>query len=153
MALTSQEDELHMRRCLELASEAGHRGEVPVGALVVMQGKVLGEGTNRCEQDRNPLAHAEMIALAEAFRQSGDGRLPKAVLYSSLEPCFMCSGALLHARIERLVFAARDPKFGACGSLAELPSDPRLNHRCQISEGLMAEESAQLLRDFFLRLR
>lgn len=153
MALTRQEDELHMHRALELAGQAGQRGEVPVGALVVMRGKVIGEGANRCEQDGSSLAHAEMIALAEGFRRSGEARLPGAVLYCSLEPCFMCTGALLHARVGRVVFATRDPKFGACGSLAELPSDSRLNHRCQVSEGLMAAQSAGLLRDFFARLR
>ncbi len=153
MALTSEEDELHMQRCLDLARQAGRLGEVPVGALVVLHGQVIGVGANRCEQDGSPLAHAEMLALAAGFRQSGEARLPGAVLYCSLEPCFMCCGALLHARIERIVFATRDPKFGACRSLAELPSDPRLNHRCQVSEGLMAAQSAQLLRDFFQRLR
>jgi len=142
-----------MRRCLELAREARDRGEVPVGAVVVLRAEVIGEGANRCAEDRSPLAHAEMLALAAGLRWTGEGRLPGAVLYSSLEPCFMCSGALLHARIERVVFAARDPKFGACGSLAQLPLDPRLNHRCQVSEGLMAEASARLLKDFFQRLR
>ena len=90
-----------------------------------------------------------MEALCQAFRATGDARLPGAVLYCSLEPCFMCAGALIHARIARVVFATRDPKFGACGSLYQLPGDQRLNHRCPVDEGLLAEESAQLLKSFF----
>lgn len=159
MSPTSKEDEQSeqseqaMQRCLELAAEAGSRGEVPVGSVVCLDGEVIGEAANRCEQNRSPLDHAEMLALQAAFRWTKEPRLPGAVLYCSLEPCFMCTGAILHARIERIVFATRDPKFGACASLAELPRDTRLNHRCEISEGLMAEESAQLLREFFRRLR
>ena len=149
----SSEHEHYMRRCLELAQRAADAGEVPVGALVVGDGAILGEGRNRCEELGTPLAHAEIEALGAAFAATGDGRLPGTVLYCSLEPCFMCTGALLHARVGRVVFAARDPKFGACGSLAELPSDSRLNHRCPIEEGLLADESAQLLRTFFARLR
>lgn len=147
------EDELHMRRCLELAAEAARRDEVPVGAVVVAGGRVVGEGRNRCVELGTPLAHAEMEALQSAFAAAGEGRLPEATLYCTLEPCFMCAGALLHARVARLVYGARDPKFGACGSLAELPADPRLNHRCPVTEGVLAEESAALLRAFFRRLR
>jgi tRNA(adenine34) deaminase len=142
-----------MLRCLELARSAGERGEVPVGAVVVREGELLGEGHNRCEELADPLAHAEMEALRAAFRKTGEGRLPGAVLYCSLEPCFMCAGALLHARVARVVFATRDPKFGACRSLAEVPADPRLNHRCPVEEGLLGAESAELLRGFFRRLR
>jgi tRNA(adenine34) deaminase len=142
-----------MRRCLELARVAARAGEVPVGAIVVRNGQVIGEGHNRCEEKGTPLAHAEMEALSAALASTPDARLVGAVLYCSLEPCFMCTGALLHARVERVVFAARDPKFGACASLAELPSDRRLNHRCPVEEGLLAEESAALLRTFFQRLR
>ena len=142
-----------MRRCLELAREAAEHGEVPVGAVVVRDGRVLGEGRNRCEEKGTALAHAEMEALTAAFREAGEGRLVGAVLYCSLEPCFMCTGALLHARVARVVFGARDPKFGACGSLATLPADDRLNHRCPVDEGLLAEDSAEMLRAFFRRLR
>lgn len=142
-----------MARCLELAREAMAREEVPVGAVVAREGRVLGEGHNRCEEGRSPLLHAEMEALHAAFATAGEGRLPGAVLYCSLEPCFMCAGALLHARVARIVFAARDPKFGACKSLAELATDARLNHRCEVEEGLLAEESAALLRGFFAARR
>ncbi len=153
MSPTSKEDELAMQRCLELAREAGERGEVPVAAIICLEGKIVGEGANACVEHANPLEHAEMVALHAAFRSTKDARLPGAVLYCSLEPCFMCTGAILHSRIQRIVFAARDPKFGACASLAQLPLDTRLNHRCEVSEGLMAEESAELLREFFRRLR
>jgi len=94
-----------------------------------------------------------MLALESAFEAAGEARLPGSVAYCSLEPCFMCAGALLHARVAGIVFATRDPKFGACGSLAMLPADARLNHRCPVDEGVMAEESAELLRAFFQRLR
>ena len=149
----SSDDERLMRRCLELAREAAARDEVPVGALLVVSGDVVGEGSNRCVERRTPLAHAEMEALERAFDHVGEGRLPDATLYSSLEPCFMCTGAVLHARVRRIVFAARDPKFGACGSLANLPQDPRLNHRCEVEEGPMEADSGVLLRAFFQRLR
>lgn len=149
----TQQDERFMRTCLELAAAAGERGEVPVGAMVVLDGAVLGAGSNRCEELVSPLAHAEMQALQAAFVTVGVGRIPGATLYCSLEPCLMCTGAALHARVERIVFATRDPKFGACGSLYVLPSDARLNHRCRVEEGLLADASADLLRAFFRRLR
>ncbi len=142
-----------MQRCLDLAREAAACGEVPVGALVVLGDRVIGSGRNRCEQRGHPLAHAEMEALDEAFRTVGEGRLPEAELFCTLEPCFMCAGAVLHARLRRIVFAARDPKFGAIASLAELGRDLRLNHRCEILEGVCADASAGLLRQFFRRLR
>lgn len=142
-----------MLRCLELARDAQAHGEVPVGAIVVLGGDVIGCGRNRCEERCNPLAHAEMEALEQAFRQVGAGRLPEAELYCTLEPCFMCAGAILHARMRRVVFAARDPKFGAVTSLAQLGRDQRLNHRFEIVEGVGAGASAELLRGFFRRLR
>jgi tRNA(adenine34) deaminase len=146
-------DEIYMGRCLELARAAAAVDEVPVGALVVVDGHIVGEGQNRTRERNSPLAHAEMLALEAAFAAVGEGRLPAATLYCSLEPCFMCTGALLHARVARVVYATADPKFGACGSLADLPADPRLNHRCPVDVGCRAEESAQLLREFFRRLR
>jgi tRNA(adenine34) deaminase len=155
-------DEKYMTRCLDLAREAAAAGEVPVGALVVLDGRILGAARNRSRERGSALAHAEMIALEAAIQavhaaagpaHAASGRIDGAVLYCSLEPCFMCTGALLHARVSRVVFAAQDPKFGACGSLADLPADPRLNHRCPVTSGLLAEESARLLREFFQRLR
>jgi tRNA(adenine34) deaminase len=138
-----------MERCLQLAGEAVRCDEVPVGAVVVVGGVMVGEGRNRVEQTRSPLAHAEMEALQRALSTVGEKRLPDAVLYCSLEPCFLCAGAILHTRVARVVFGARDPKFGAVRSLATLLEDPRLNHRCQVVEGPGAEASAALLRAFF----
>jgi len=152
MAATS-DDLRWMERCLELARVAGRRAEVPVGAVVVRGGEVLGASANRCFELSDATADAELLALREAFARAGEGRLVGAVLYSSLEPCFMCAGAALHARVARIVFGARDPKFGACGSLADLPNDPRLNHRCPVTEGVLEQESAELLRAFFRERR
>ena len=149
----TQQDEHYMHRCLELASAAAARGEVPVGAVVVLDERIVGEGSNQCEQLVSPLAHAELLALHAAFASVRQGRIPGATLYCSLEPCLMCTGAALHARVERIVFAVRDPKFGACGSLYHVPSDQRLNHRCEVTEGVRGEASAELLRGFFRRLR
>ncbi|MEM7198782.1 MAG: nucleoside deaminase [Planctomycetota bacterium] len=146
-------DDDYMQRCLALAREAAAADEVPVGALIVRDGAVLGSGRNRSVELGTPLAHAEMEALSAAFAAAGEGRLPGSVLYCTLEPCFMCAGAALHARVARIVFAAHDPKFGACGSLADLPSHPGLNHRCPVDAGRGADESAALLRAFFARLR
>ncbi len=145
----TSEDERWLRRCLELAAEAARADEVPVGALVVIDGTVVGEGRNRVEERRSPLAHAEMEALQAAFAAVGEKRIPTATLYCSLEPCFLCAGAILHARVARVVFGARDPKFGAVRSLAKLLEDPRLNHRCVVVEGVMAAASGELLRAFF----
>ncbi|MCB9876123.1 MAG: nucleoside deaminase [Planctomycetes bacterium] len=145
----TSEDELLIARCLELAREAAAHDEVPVGALVVIDGVVVGEGRNRVEQLRSPLAHAEMEALQQALQRVGEKRLPTAMLYCTLEPCFLCAGAILHTRVRRVVFGARDPKFGAVRSLATLLEDARLNHRCEVVEGPGATDSAALLREFF----
>jgi len=131
------------------ARAAFEEGEVPVGALVVRDGVVLSRAHNRVEGERDPTAHAERLALAEAARASGYERLVGATVYSTVEPCFMCAGAILLARPARLVFGTRDPKFGACGSLADLPRDRRLNHRLAVVEGIRAGECAALLREFF----
>lgn len=146
---TSAEDARWIDRCLELAAEAAAADEVPVGAVVVIDGRLVGEGRNRVEAQRSPLAHAEFEALQQALATVGAKRLPDAVLYCTLEPCFLCAGAILHARVARVVFGARDPKFGAVRSLANLLEDPRLNHRCEVTEGLGADASAALLRTFF----
>ncbi|MBL8726132.1 MAG: tRNA-specific adenosine deaminase [Planctomycetes bacterium] len=145
----TSEDERWMARCLELAAAAATADEVPVGALVVVDGVVVGEGQNRVEAQRSPLAHAELLAVQAALAAVGQKRLPSAVVYCTLEPCFLCAGALLHARVAKVVFGARDPKFGAVRSLATLLEDPRLNHRCTVVEGVGASASAELLRAFF----
>jgi len=142
-----------MAHAFQEAVSAGQRGEVPVGAVVVLEDRILARAGNRCEELRDPTAHAEMLALTSACAEVGHGRLLDCELYCTLEPCFMCAGALLHARVGRLVFGARDPKFGACVSLAELPSDTRLNHRYPIREGVYADESAAMLRAFFAERR
>lgn len=153
MVATSDEDAVWIERCLELARAAAAEGEVPVGAILVRDGVELGAGRNRCVALGSPIEHAELEAIRAACAATGDARLPGATLYSTLEPCFMCAGAALHARVARIVFAAHDPKFGACGSLAMLPADARLNHRCPVDAGVGADASAKLLREFFRRLR
>ena len=142
-------DDHWIARCLELAREAEAAGEEPVGAVVVIDGTLVGEGRNRVEEKHSPLAHAEMEALQAAIESVGDKRLPQSELYCTLEPCFLCAGAILHSRVRRVVFGARDPKFGAVRSLGRILEDPRLNHRCEVTEGIGATASAELLRGFF----
>ena len=153
MTSPTSEDERWIARCLELAREAAAHDEVPVGAIVVLDGAVIGVGRNRVEERRSPLAHAEMEALQAALAKMGEKRLPDAELYCTLEPCFLCAGAILHTRVRRVVFGARDPKFGAVRSLGNVLQDERLNHRCEVLEGISADESAELLRAFFRQKR
>jgi tRNA(adenine34) deaminase len=138
-----------MARALELAREAERAGEVPVGAIVVRGDQVLGEAYNRTLADADPTAHAEVLAIRAAGARTGDWRLTDTTLYVSLEPCAMCAGAIVLARIPRVVYAARDPKAGMAGSLGDLLRDERLNHRCEVLAGVRAEESAELLKAFF----
>lgn len=139
-----------MARALQLAEQAQHAGEVPVGALVVRDGEVIGEGWNRPIGDHDPSAHAEIVALRDAAHRVQNYRLPGSTLYVTLEPCPMCAGAIVHARIDRVVFAASDPRAGAAGSVFDLlPSDERFNHRVGCEGGLLAEQSADLLKGFF----
>ncbi len=143
-----------MAEALDLARAAAALGEVPVGAVVIAaDGRLLGRGHNRREIDQDPLAHAEMLALAAAARALGSWRLEGATLYVTLEPCAMCAGAIVLARPARLVYGAADPKAGFCGSLGDLVRDPRLNHRPEVVAGVRAEECAGLLRTFFAGLR
>ena len=145
----AREDHRWMAEALRLAGLAGLAGDVPVGAVVVRDAEILGRGWNRREAEGDPTAHAEILALREAAKSIGGWRLDGAAMYVTLEPCPMCAGAVVNARIARLVFGAPDPKAGACGSLFEIPADPRLNHRMPVTPGVMAEESARLLRAFF----
>ena len=147
------DDRQAMERALALAREAAALGEVPVGAVAVVDGAVVGEAFNRRETDRDPLAHAELLALAQAARRLGAWRLTGVTLYATLEPCAMCAGALVQSRVSRLVFGARDPKAGAVGSLYDLARDARHNHRVEVAAGLMEEESGALLKEFFRALR
>lgn len=143
-----------MERALELAALAASMGEVPVGAVVVHKptGRIVGEGYNRRETDRSPLAHAEILAIQEASRTLGGWRLVDSALYVTLEPCPMCAGAILHARLDQVVFGTRDPKGGAVCSVQEMFALP-YNWKPEVLEGLMQEECAQVLRDFFRELR
>jgi tRNA(adenine34) deaminase len=138
-----------MLEALRLAREAGEAGEVPVGAVALLGGEVVGRGANARERSQDPTAHAELLAIREAARTLGRWRLTGVTLVVTLEPCAMCAGAMVLARIDRLVFAASDPKAGAAGSLQDLCNDPRLNHRLAVERGLRAEEAGALLRDFF----
>jgi tRNA(adenine34) deaminase len=142
-------DEGFMREALAFARIAFSEKEVPVGAVVVRQGKMIGRGRNRREALADPTHHAEMEAIREAAQAVGNWRLEGAALYSSVEPCAMCAGAAVNARLSRVVFGCADPKAGYCGTLGNIPQDPRLNHRCAVEGGLLAEESAELLRLFF----
>ena len=142
-------DDAFMVRALELARDAASRGEVPVGAVVVHEGRVVGEGANRRETDADPLGHAELIALAAAAKSLGRWRLSGTTMIVTLEPCFMCAGALVNARVDRLVFGALDPKAGAVASLAAVCTDARLNHRLAVTGGVLAEPCGAVLREFF----
>ena len=142
-----------MDEALREADRAAALGEVPVGAVVVAGGRILGRGHNRRELDSDPLGHAELLALREAAQAVRSWRLSGATMYVTLEPCPMCAGALVNSRVDRLVFGARDPKAGACGSLWNLVQDRRLNHRLEVTEGVRGEESARRLREFFAGLR
>ncbi|MCC7080291.1 MAG: tRNA adenosine(34) deaminase TadA [Burkholderiales bacterium] len=146
-------DEEFMRLALDLAAEAARRSEVPVGAVVVHGDDVVGRGFNAPISSRDPSAHAEMTALRAAARRLGNYRLPGCSLYVTLEPCVMCAGAIQHARIERLVYGARDPKTGACGSVVDLFADGRLNHHAAVTGGVLAAEAVGLLQRFFASRR
>lgn len=142
-----------MKAALAEARRAGALGEVPIGAVVVRGDEVVGRGYNRREIDRDPLAHAELIAIRAAAERVGDWRLSGCTLYVTLEPCAMCAGALVNSRVSRLVFGASDPKAGYCGTLGDIVRDPRLNHRVVVEGGVLAEECGALLSTFFQALR
>ena len=149
----NQTDIEWMREALALARAAGAADEVPVGALVVLDGQVVGRGFNRPIGGHDPTAHAEILALRDAAQRLGNYRLAGCTLYATLEPCAMCAGAIMHARIARVVFAAADPKTGACGSVVDLFAQARLNHHAKVEGGVLAEESAALLSSFFAARR
>ena len=142
-------DAARMREALRLARRASGRGEVPVGALVVKDGKVIGRGYNAPISSKDPSAHAEIQALREASAALRNYRLEGCSLYATLEPCAMCAGAIMHARIARLVYGAADPKTGACGSVVDLFSEKKLNHHTAVTAGVLAEEAGRLLSEFF----
>lgn len=142
-----------MRRALELAAKAGEQGEVPVGALVVREARIIGEGWNRPISSQDATSHAETEAIRDACGREQNYRLPGATLYVTLEPCVMCIGAIFHARIARVVFGAPEPKTGAAGSQVNLFNEPRLNHHATAEGGLLAQECAALLSRFFASRR
>jgi tRNA(adenine34) deaminase len=142
-----------MSQALGLALDASVHGDVPVGALVVRDGEVIGWGANRTLRDQDPTAHAEMIAIRDAARASGSWRLDGCKLFVTLEPCAMCAGAIVLARLDRVTFGAWDPKAGMAGSVDDLLRHPRLNHRPELVSGVMAEECAAPLREFFAARR
>ena len=146
-------DEFYMRRAIELARQAEAAGEVPVGALIVRHGEVIAEGFNRPISTHDPTAHAEMIALRAAAARSDSYRLSGTTLYVTLEPCAMCAGAMVHARVERLVYAAADPRAGAAGSVFNVVQNPALNHRLDVDAGVLTDECGSLLRNFFVARR
>jgi tRNA(adenine34) deaminase len=142
-------DEGYMALALEEARRAEALDEVPIGAVIVQDGEVIARAHNLTRSHKDPTAHAEVLAIQAAVRATGDLRLVGATVYTTVEPCFMCAGALSHARVERVVWGVRDEKFGGCVSLGQVLSDPRLNHRATITEGVCAEEARTLLQTFF----
>ena len=138
-----------MARALEMACRAEIRGEVPVGAVLVRDGRLIAESWNQTLALTDPTAHAEVLALRRAANRLGEARLVGSTLYTTLEPCTLCAGAIVHARIDRLVFAASDPKAGMAGSLENLVQDPRLNHRVQLTADVLADSASALLKEFF----
>lgn len=146
-------DEFFMQQALALAREAWEAGEVPVGAVAVLDGAIIGHGFNAPISRHDPSAHAEMMALRDAAQKMGNYRLPGVTLYVTLEPCVMCAGAIMHARVARLVFGAADLKTGAAGSVVNLFDETRLNHHTEVSGGVLAAECGALLSDFFAERR
>lgn len=142
-----------MQRAFELAQKAKEHDEVPVGAVIVYEDKIIGEGWNQPITSHDPTAHAEIIALRDAGNNVGNYRLPDATMYVTLEPCAMCAGAIVHARIAKLVFAAADPKTGACGSIFNLLQTEELNHKVEIDKGIMEDECRLLIQTFFKEKR
>ena len=142
-------DSQWMHKALELARQAAQADEVPVGAVIVAEGKLLATAANVTQRERDPLAHAELLAIKAATEKLGHRHLTDCSLYVTLEPCSMCAGAIVLARISRLIFAADDPKAGACGSLYNMVQDSRLNHRVEITKGVLADQASKLLSDFF----
>ncbi len=146
-------DEDYMRAALEQARQAGACDEVPVGAVVVLDGEIVGRGFNQPIGRHDPTAHAEIMALRDAATRLGNYRLPGCALYVTLEPCVMCSGAIMHARIARVVYGARDPKTGVAGSVLDLFAEPQLNHHATIEGGLLADDCGRMLSSFFAARR
>lgn len=151
--MRSRADAVWMELALEQARLAAGAGEVPVGALVIKDGEIAGRGHNRNLLDHDPTAHAEIIALRQAAQRLGNHRLVGCTVYATIEPCSMCAGALVHARVSRLVYGANDPKAGAAGSVLQVLNHPNLNHKMEVTAGVLAEQCSEILQDFFRRKR
>jgi tRNA(adenine34) deaminase len=151
--MQSRADAQWMELALEQAAVAGQAGEVPVGALVIKNGEIIGRGHNRNLLDNDPTAHAEIVALREAAARVGNHRLSGCLMITTIEPCSMCAGALIHARVARLVYGAADIKAGAVGSVLEVLNHPRLNHRMEVTRGVLADRCSEIIQDFFRRKR
>lgn len=149
----AESDEIRMGAALEEARAAAAAGEVPIGAVAVLGGQIIGRGQNRVLRDQDPTAHAEIVAMRAAAAAIGNYRLLDCELYVTLEPCAMCAGAMIHARLGRLVYGAADPKAGAAGSVLEVLNHPRLNHKMAVTTGVLAQECGDLLREFFRERR
>jgi tRNA(adenine34) deaminase len=153
MPTEAADDALYMRQALEQARLGWAQGEVPVGAVVVHKGEVIAAGFNQPIGTHDPTAHAEIVALRQAAERLGNYRLPECSLYVTLEPCIMCAGAMMHARLERIVYATTDPKTGVCGSVLDVFAETRLNHHAQVEGGVLAEEASAMLKAFFAERR
>lgn len=149
MSAQDETDQFWMQQALELARKAEQAGEVPVGAILVKDGEMVGSGYNQPISTKDPSAHAEMMALRDAAKQLDNYRLPGTTLYVTLEPCAMCAGAIVQARVDRVVYAASEPRSGAAGSVLNVLQHEQLNHRCEVAAGVAAEESAALIKGFF----
>ena len=147
------QDEIWMQLAIAEAISAQEAGEVPVGAVIVKDGQVVASGQNRNLRDHDPSAHAEIVALRAAGARNGNHRLEECAMYVVIEPCAMCAGALVHARVKRLIFGAKDPKAGAVVSVMSVVNHPRLNHQLEVTEGVLEEECSSVLRDFFQNKR
>jgi len=147
------QDELYLQLAIEQARRASEAGEVPVGAIVIFENAIVGRGRNEVLESNDPTAHAEIVALRDAARRLNNYRLTGCELYTTLEPCSMCAGAIIHARIARLIYGAADPKAGAAGSVLSVINHPQLNHQLAITAGTLAEECGDLLRTFFRERR
>ncbi|NBO10183.1 MAG: tRNA adenosine(34) deaminase TadA [Methylophilaceae bacterium] len=149
----SEQDQIYMQAAIALAKQAAENGEVPVGAIVVKDGEIIGRGSNAPIGMHDPSAHAEILAMRDAAKNIGNYRLVDCTLYVTLEPCAMCAGAIQHSRIANLIYGASDPKTGACGSVVNLMSEEKLNHHTIVTSGVLAEEAGKILSDFFKQRR
>lgn len=151
--MATPRDYMYMQRALELAAQAGEQGEVPVGAVVVVDGEIIGEGYNQPIAACDPSAHAEVMALRAAAAQQKNYRLPQSTLYVTIEPCTMCFGTMIHARVAKVIYGAPEPRAGAVVSQLQLPAQPFFNHKIQVEGGVLQEQASALVRDFFQKRR